>query len=82
MPITETQLREVRQRLANVQSKRARALVERDNAQAKVAQSKETLQSQFGVVTNDEAKAKLAELTQNLDDTVATVREKLTEAGA
>lgn len=82
MPVTEEELRTVRSRISNRQSSRAQSIVMRDAAKAKVAEAREMLKDEFEVVTNDDARAKLAELDAALVSAVETVKTKLTEAGA
>jgi hypothetical protein len=75
-------LRAIQARIATLTSKKTRAEVERDNADAKVAEARTALEEEFGVKTTAEAKAKLAELEQNLRDVVAEVEAELEAAGA
>jgi predicted nucleic acid-binding Zn-ribbon protein len=78
----DDKLRAIQTRISQVQSKVARSQVELDNATEKRDAAKAALKQDFGVVTNDEAKAKLKELEEALVEAVATVERELEEAGA
>lgn len=78
----EDQLREIRTTISQVQSKKARAAVELDNAKERLKTAQSTLKDEFGVETTDEARAKLTELQSELDKAVAEVESALAEAGA
>lgn len=78
----EDQLREIRTRISQVQSQKARATVEHENAVARRDAAKKTLKEEFGVETTEDAKRVLAELQTELNDAVAAVESKLSEAGA
>lgn len=78
----EDQLREIRTTISQVQSKKARAAVELDNAKERLKVAQATLKDEFGVETTEEARAKLTELQAELDAAVAEVELALQEAGA
>jgi hypothetical protein len=73
-------LRSIRSQISDARGRQARAQVQADNARTKVAEGKATLQKDFGVVTNEEAKAKLVELEAALEAEVASVKHSLAEA--
>lgn len=75
-------LRTIQQRISQVQAKRARAAVEKDNALAKIAESKAVLKEEFGVDTTEEAQLKQSELEDALTQAVNAVEEALALAGA
>lgn len=82
MAAIEDQIREVRGTIAQVQSKKARAAVEWENAKSRLADARKVLEEEFDVRTTEDAKAKLAELRAELNDAVAEVETALAEAGA
>lgn len=73
----DSQIRELKTRIQQAQSRAARAQVERENATAAVERARKALWDEFGVRNPEEAKAKLAELTQELEEGLAAVREAL-----
>lgn len=78
----EDNLREIRTRISNARTKQARAEVQRDEARAKVGQAKKVLADEFQATTNEEIKAKRAELQADLDAEIEKVQRALAEAGA
>lgn len=78
----EDRLRAVRQRISNVQTKHARAEVEKENALERTRQAKLVLKNEFGVTTTAEAKAKRAELEAEYEREIAAAEAALAEAGA
>ena len=78
----EDNLREIRTRISSARTKQARAEVQRDQARANASQAKTVLGDEFGVTTNEEIKAKRAELQSALDTQMEKVTTALQEAGA
>lgn len=78
----EDKLREIRTSISQVQGKKARAQVEFEAATERRELARRTLKEEFQVETNDDARAKLAQLQGELDDSVAAVVKALEEAGA
>jgi hypothetical protein len=79
---TEDRLREIRQRISTVTATRARAQVEYENAQTRVASARADLKERFGVVTTEDAKRVQRELEEDLERQIEAVEAALTEAGA
>ncbi len=78
----EDDLRRIQTRTSQVQAKRARASVERDNAVEKRDAAKAALKEEFGVSTNDEVREKLGALRDELATTLTDLDAELTAAGA
>lgn len=78
----EGRLREIRTRISTVQSTRARAQVEYENAQARVTDARQDLKERFGVVTSEDAKRAQRELEDALTHQIQAVETALNEAGA
>jgi hypothetical protein len=81
MPIEE-QIRSIQSRITTEQSKRARAEVEKENAEAAIAEARATLTNEFGVSTGAEIRAKREELQAEIDAELAEAERLLEEAGA
>jgi hypothetical protein len=77
----EDDLRQIRSRISIARTAQARAEVQRDEARARVGTARKVLSEEFGVSTNEEIKAKMAELQTDLDSKITAVRESLTAAG-
>jgi len=82
MASIEDKIREIRTAISQVQNQKARAAVELDNAKSRLKEAREALKTEYGVVTADDAKAKLTELQSELNDIVSEVEKALEEAGA
>lgn len=78
----EDKLREIRNSIAAVTSKKARAVVELDNAKSRLDDARRILRDDFGVETSDEAKAKLSSLRSELARVVSQLESELDNAGA
>ena len=78
----EDKLREIRTQISTVQSKKARAQVEYDNALQRKNTARTQLGTSYGVTTTDQAKETLARLEAELETAIADVESALTEAGA
>lgn len=78
----EDQIREMRTAISQAASKTARAAVELDNAKERSNAARQALKEDFGVETPEDAKAKLAELQEQLDEELVAVQKALEEAGA
>lgn len=82
MASMEDQIREIRSAIAQVQSKKARAAVDLENAESRLAQAKATLKEEFGVETTSEAKAALASLQEELRVAIEDIEATLEASGA
>ena len=78
----EDKIRELRTSISQTQAKKARAAVELENSKERLAEARRILSDEYGVVTTEQAKAKLAELSADLDDAVKSIENALNEAGA
>jgi len=75
-------LRTIQTRISQLNSKKARAEVELDNATAKKNAARAALKEEFGVSTTADAKQKQAELEEALTTVVSEIEAELEEAGA
>ena len=82
MSTIEDQIRTARAGIAQAQTKKTRAAVELDTAKQRLADARAILKNEFGVVTTEDAKAKLAELKAALDAALEDIETALAEAGA
>lgn len=78
----EQRIREIRAEISAITSKKARAVVELDNAQSRLASARDTLKQEFGVSTTEEARAMITVLRKELDSAIAKIEKELSEAGA
>lgn len=78
----EDRLRSIQARMSSAQAQRARAEVEVEHAKKARDEAKETLKNEFGVVTSDDLKSLRAELTKELEDSIAEAESALNDAGA
>lgn len=78
----EDQIREARTAISQATARKTRAQVELDNAEARLETANATLKDDFEVSTKEEARAKLTELQEALQEKLAQVEEELAEAGA
>lgn len=78
----EDRIRDLRGSISVAQAKKARAAVELDSAKARLADARKTLKDDYGVTTNEEAKAVQAQLKAELDSTIEEIEAALSEAGA
>lgn len=78
----KSELREMQQRITNLNAKKTRAEIEQDNARARALEAKNILETEYGITDQSGMSAKLAELQAELDQTLVTVRSKLEESGA
>ena len=77
----ETELKDIQARISSATTKRARAQVEKENAEAELAKAKKQLKEEFGVSTNDEARALLTELTEQRDAAIEEIKISLEKSG-
>lgn len=77
---TEQDLAAIRSQIARVQEQKSRATVEKEHAAEQLAAARVTLKDEFGVETNEEARALQIELQRALDEALATVRAELDAA--
>jgi hypothetical protein len=77
----EAAILHLRQRITAAERNRLRAEHERDSAQTVAAQALTRLQAEFGVSTEDEAQALLADLTAQRDAAFAELTARLDQAG-
>ena len=82
MSATESELADLQREINQLQQKQTRAQIERENALSDISKAKDTLMNEFGVSTVQEAKALKARLETELEESLASVRAALTEAGA
>lgn len=78
----EDDLKRLHAQITAVQSKKAKAAVELDNAKDRLETARTLLKDEFGVTTTTEARAKLEELREELATAIAQIEELLTAAGA
>lgn len=78
----DTKVREIKARIENAQRAHARAAHERDAAQAAVDRARQTLKSEYGIETPEDAKRVLASLESELTAAVQEVETFLTGIGA
>lgn len=78
----EDKIRELRTSISQVQARKARAAVELENSKDRLQAARRILSEEYGVTTTEQAKAKLAELSADLDDAVKSIENALNEAGA
>lgn len=75
-------IRTIKTQISQAQGQKARASVQLENAQERVAEGRARLKEEFGVVETSEAKAVLTQLDAELQEALDTVRRDLAEAGA
>lgn len=78
----EEELRSIRSQISTVQTKKARAQVEYDNAVERANTAKKTLKEEFGVSTTEDAKALLTNLEAELASAIENAKSGLAQAGA
>lgn len=78
----EDDLRDIRTRISQATTRKARAQAEHDAATARLTEADRVLEKDFGVTSPEEAKAKLTELKATYDDAMTTAKAALAEAGA
>jgi adenylyl- and sulfurtransferase ThiI len=70
-------VRDTKSRIDLAQTRRARALVEREQAEAALARAREALRTEFGVETPDQAREVMAKLDAEVETALAEARAKL-----
>ncbi len=78
----DEQIRSVRDRIAAAQRARVRAEHERDAADAAATRAAQALRTEFGIDTPEQARTRLAELSQLLTDELAAITAELDQIGA
>ena len=73
----EERLGNIQQRISQATARRAREEVEVENARASLAEAKERLKEEFGVVTSDDLRAKKTELESALQSAVEEIEAAL-----
>lgn len=76
------EIAELQERITQAQRARVTAEFGRANAEAEVNAARQALKTTFGVTTADEARAKLAELEEQLQTAATALRAALDEIGA
>ena len=82
MSDVEDKIRELRTAISQATARTTRAQVEKEAAQTRLEEATRTLHEEFGVSTVPEAKAKLAELQQKLNEEIEAAEASLAEAEA
>lgn len=82
MPSIEEDLHAIRTQITTVQSKKARAQVEYENARERAVSAKKTLEQEFGVSTTDSATALQTKLEEELAAAITEAKRQLEAAGA
>jgi hypothetical protein len=70
-------VRETKSRIDMAQTRRHRALIERENAQAALGRAKDALKAEFGVETPEEARVVMAKLQAEVESTLTAARAAL-----
>lgn len=78
----DEELRTLRTKISSVQARKARAEVNKENAQAELAKARGILATEYGVKTPADAKTVLSTLSEDLEQAVARVRQELEAAEA
>ena len=76
----QTKISELQEAISLAQSKKARAVVERENAETSLREAKERLTNEFNVSSPKEITALIEELEKQIEDEVATIEENLAKA--
>lgn len=73
----ESSVREIKQRISQAQSAKARAEIERDTAQASADKARARLKDEFGVETPSDAQGVMASLEADLNRAIEDARNAL-----
>ena len=78
--ITEADIKDIQAQITQAQSQKARATVERENAEKNLVAAKKRLKDEFGVESIEEITEKIKQLESQLEAEVASVVESLKES--
>ncbi len=78
----EDKIREIRTRISQANARTARAQVEKEAAQKRLADATDVLKNEFGVSSIADAKALLGTMREDLQALIADAEAKLEEAEA